>query len=47
MRGDNVIDEYNILLDENKKTENKGLAPESIGIQTPTTKGVMKQRFMI
>ena len=40
MRGDNVIDEYKVLLDENKKTENKGLAPEPIGIQTPTTKGV-------
>lgn len=40
MRGDDVIDEYKVLLDENKKTENKGLAPEPIGIQTPTTKGV-------
>lgn len=38
--GDNVIDEYKVLLDENKKTENKGLDPEPIGIQTPTTKGV-------
>ena len=40
MRGDNVIDEYKVLLDENKKTENKGLTPEPIGIQTPTTKNV-------
>lgn len=40
LRGDDIIDEYKVLLDENKKTENKGLAPEPIGIQTPTTKGV-------
>ena len=40
LRGDNVYDEYRVLLDENKKTENKGLAPEPIGIQTPTTKNV-------
>ena len=40
LRGDDVIDEYKVLLDENKKTENKGLAQEPIGIQTPTTKGV-------
>ena len=26
IRGDNVYDEYQVLLDENKKTENKGLA---------------------
>ena len=40
LRGDNVYDEYRVLLDENKKTENKGLAPEPIGIQTPTTKNI-------
>ena len=28
IRGENVYDEYQVLLDENKKTENKGLAPE-------------------
>lgn len=39
-RGDDVYDEYKVLLDENKKTENKGLASEPIGIQTPTIKGV-------
>ena len=39
-RGDNVYDEYKVLLDENKKAENKGLASEPIGIQTPTTKNV-------
>ncbi|MBA4458793.1 MAG: VWA domain-containing protein, partial [Nitrosopumilaceae archaeon] len=35
-----VMDEYNVLLDEDKKTENKGLMPEAIGIQIPTTKNV-------
>ena len=40
LKGDNVYDEYRVLLDENKKTKNKGLAPEPIGIQTPTTKNV-------
>ena len=40
MRGDNVYDEYQVLLDENKKTENKGLMPEAIGIQIPDTKNV-------
>lgn len=39
-RGDDVYDEYKVLLDENKKTENKGLASEPIGIQTPSIKGV-------
>ena len=27
-------------LDENKKTENKGLTPEPVGIQTPSTKNI-------
>ena len=40
VRGDNIHDEYQVLLDENTKTENKGLAPESIGIQTPVTNNV-------
>ena len=40
IRGDNVYDEYKVLLDENKKTENKGLNPEAIGIQIPSTKNV-------
>ncbi len=37
---DNVYDEYRVLLDENKKTENKGLAPEPVGIQIPSTKNI-------
>ncbi len=40
IRGDDVYDEYKVLLDENKKTENKGLATETIGIQTPSTKNI-------
>ena len=40
MRGEDVIDEYKVLLDEDKKTENKGLMPEAIGIQIPTTRNV-------
>ena len=40
VRGDNIYDEYKVLLDENTKTENKGLSPESIGIQIPATSNV-------
>ena len=38
--GDNVYDEYKVLLDENKKRDNKGLMPEIIGVQTPTIDNV-------
>ena len=37
LRGDNVYDEYKVLLDENKKMENKGLSPDAIGIQIPVS----------
>jgi hypothetical protein len=40
LRGDNVYDEYKVLLDENKKMENKGLSTEAIGIKIPPTKNV-------
>ncbi len=40
LSGDNVYDEYKVLLDENKKSENKGLVSEIIGVQIPTTKNV-------
>jgi len=40
LRGDNVYDEYKVLLDENKKMENKGLSSEAIGIQIPSTRNV-------
>ncbi len=40
LHGDNVYDEYKVLLNENEKNENKGLSPETIGMQIPTTKNV-------
>ena len=38
--GDNVYEEYKILLNENKKSDNKGLAQETIGVQIPSNKNV-------
>ncbi|MDH3619076.1 MAG: VWA domain-containing protein [Nitrosopumilus sp.] len=38
--GENLYDEYKVLLDENKKSDNKGLIPEIVGIQIPTTNKV-------
>ena len=40
LSGDNVYDEYKVLLDENKKSDNQGLAPEAIGVQIPSTRNV-------
>ena len=40
LRGDNVYKEYQVLLEENKKSDNKGLSPETIGVKIPTTKNV-------
>ena len=40
MRGNNVYDEYKVLLDENKKMENRGCASEIIGIQVPSMSNV-------
>ena len=40
LSGDNVYEEYRILLNENKKNDNKGLTPETIGLQIPTTNNV-------
>ena len=40
VRGDNIYDEYQVLLDENTKTENKGLSSETIGIKVPATSNV-------
>lgn len=40
LRGENVKGEYQVLLEENKKSDNKGLVPESIGIQIPSTRSV-------
>ncbi len=33
VKGENVFDEYKVLLDENKKNENRGLGVETIGVQ--------------
>lgn len=40
LRGDNVHDEYKVLLDENEKTEKKGLSSEAVGTQIPSTRNV-------
>ncbi len=40
LRGENVKDEYKVLLEENKKNENRGISPETIGVQIPTTRNV-------
>jgi len=40
VKGDDVYDEYKVLINENKKMENKGLSSETIGIQIPSTKNI-------
>lgn len=40
LSGDNIYDEYKVLLEENKKNDNKGLTSESIGIKIPTSNNV-------
>ncbi len=40
LSGNNVYEEYKILLNENKKSDNKGLTPETIGLQIPSTNNV-------
>ena len=40
LSGEQIKDEYNILVEENKKTDNKGLAKEAIGIQVPSSKNI-------
>ena len=40
VKGDNVYDEYKVLIEENEKNENKGLTTESVGIQIPSTKNI-------
>lgn len=36
LRGENIFDEYKVILDEHKKNENRGIGDEQIGIQIPT-----------
>ena len=40
LSADNIYDEYKVLLDENKKNDNRGLTSESIGVKIPTTTNV-------
>ena len=40
VKGEDVYDEYKVLIDENKKNENKGLSSETVGIQIPSTKNI-------
>ena len=40
LNGNNIYDEYRVLLDENKKNDSKGLTPESIGVQIPSVTNV-------
>lgn len=40
IKGENVFDEYKVLLDENKKNENKGIGIETIGVQIPKSTNV-------
>ena len=45
LSGNDVADEYKVLLDENKKTENKGFIPEAIGIRIPSTRNVNETKI--
>ncbi len=40
IKGEKIFDEYKVLLDENKKNENKGLGVEAIGVQIPKSTSV-------
>lgn len=40
LSGDDIYDEYKVLLDENKKNNNKGLTSELIGVKIPTDTNV-------
>ena len=40
VKGDDVYEEYKVLIDENKKNENKGFSSETVGIQIPSTKNI-------
>ncbi len=45
LRGDKVYDEYKVLLEENKKSDNKGLTSEIIGVQIPSTQNVDESKI--
>ena len=40
LSGENIYDEYKVILDEKKKNEKKGLGPKSVGVQIPTVTNI-------
>ncbi|MEC4848929.1 MAG: vWA domain-containing protein [Nitrosarchaeum sp.] len=40
LSGENIYDEYKVILDEKKKNEKKGLGPKSIGVKIPTVANI-------
>ena len=40
LQGKEVYDEYRVLVDEDRKNENRGLGTETVGLQTPPADGV-------
>lgn len=40
LSGDDIYDEYRVLLDENRKNHNRGTIPESVWVYVPSTKNV-------
>lgn len=40
LSGENIYDEYKVILDEKKKNEKNGLGPKSIGIQIPNATNI-------
>jgi len=40
LRGEDVYDEYRVLIDENRKNENRGLGTEAVGVRIPSADNV-------
>ena len=47
IRGEAVAEEYRVLVDEGRKSENRGLGNESIGVRVPSRTGVDETAYMI
>jgi len=45
LRGEDVYDEYRILVDEDKKNENRGLGTETVGVRMPSADNVDETRI--
>ena len=45
LQGAEVFNEYKVLVEENKKNENKGLGVEPVGVKTPSTNNVDETRI--